>query len=166
MKPAGNIHRLPAIDSWQRQGQIKNALLHRIKHITREIHSVQEEMHSKLTESTSGNTMPKFFEDGDAVQVLNDFKAELDQLRRILWFYIEEAGGIPTAAADQDQQANRVERVAELIRALAPQPSTAVPGAAQNKPSVSFFERLDLVMDNYLQEKKPVAQARASKSGH
>jgi hypothetical protein len=166
MKPAGNIHRLPAIDSWQRRGQIRNALLHRIKHITREIHSVQEEMHSKLTESTNGNTMPKFFEDGNAVQVLNDFKAELDQLRRILWFYIEEATGTLAEGADQDQQDNRVQRVAELIRALAPQPSTAATGQVQNKPSVSFFERLELVMDNYLQEKKPVAQAKTAKAGH
>jgi hypothetical protein len=163
MKPAGNIHQLSSIDSWQRQGQIKNALLHRIKHITREIHSVQEEMQSKLTES-NGNMLPKFLEDGDAVQALNNFKAELDQLRRILWFYIEEATGTPAVDADQDQQANRVERVAELIRALAPQP--AAPGAVQSKPSVSFFERLDLVMDNYLQEKKPVAQAKTAKAGH
>ena len=156
MKPAGNIHRLPAIDSWQRQGQIKNALLHRIKHITREIHSVQEEMHSKLTESTNGNTMPKFFEDGDAVQVLNDFKAELDQLRRILWFYIEETTAKVAAGTDPEQQSKRIEQVTELLRVLAaPSANTQSSAEKTEERPASFFERLDVVIDTYMQEKKP-----------
>jgi hypothetical protein len=162
MKPTGNVHRLPVIDSWKRQPQIKNALLHQIENITREIHAIQEEMHGQLTESTAGNTRPKFFEDGAAVQVLNDFKAELDQLRRILWFYIEEATG-RAVGTDPDQQDNRLQRVNELLRTLAPQSS-----ADENKRSISFFERLDLVIDTYMQEKKPVAtaQAKAAKAGN
>ncbi|HEY4678483.1 MAG TPA: hypothetical protein VIJ01_15060, partial [Candidatus Angelobacter sp.] len=91
MKPTGTIHRIPVIDSWQRQPQIKNALVNRIKNITCEIHSIQAEMHNQLNEPASGSRVAKLFEDENAVQVLNDFKAELDQLRRILWFYIEHA---------------------------------------------------------------------------
>jgi hypothetical protein len=165
MKPTGNIHRLPAIDSWQRQPQVKNALLHRIRNITSEIHSIQAEMHSELTEAASGHKLAGFLEDGNTVQLLNDFKAELDQLRRILWFYIEQASTRSTAAPDGDQHDNRLQRVNELLRALAPQHATSTTGEAIN-PSISFFDRLDVVMDTYMQEKKPVAQAKAAKAGH
>ena len=166
MKPIGNVYCLPEIDSWKRQPQVKNALLHQIKNTTHEIHAIQKEMHSKLAESNIGNRLPKFFEDEAAVQVLNDFKAELDQLRRILWFYIEEARGSLAARPDTDQHDKRLQRVNELMRMLAPK----TPGAAaaeQNQRSISFFERLDVVIDTYMQEKKPVApaQAKAAKAG-
>ena len=167
MKPTGNIHRLPVIDSWQRQPQIKNTLVNRIKTITDEIHSIQAEMHNQLNEPASGSRVAKLFEDENAVQVLNDFKAELDQLRRILWFYIEQASIRPSAAMDTEQQDKRLQRVNELLRALAP-PSTSAIAGQKTQPSVSFFERLDVVIDTYMQEKKPVAQAKAkaAKAGY
>ena len=160
MKPTGNVHRLPDIDSWRRQPQDKSALLHRIKNTTHEIHAIQKEMHGKLTESSTGSKLPNFFEDASAVQVLNDFKAELDQLRRVLWFYIEEATGKIEAGADPDQHDKRLQRVNELLRTLTPMTSGEV-AAHENKRSISFFERLDVVIDTYMQEKKPVAPAQA-----
>jgi hypothetical protein len=164
MKPTGNIQGRSAFNSWQRQPQVKNAVLHRIRSITGELEAIQTEMHSELTETPGGDKLTKLFEDTSAVQVLNDFKAELDQLRRILWFYIEEAAGKTVARLDQEQQAKRLQRVNELLRALSPQPAA---GATQVKPSASFFERLDVVIDNYMQEKKPVAQVKTAKlPGH
>ncbi|HEV8490657.1 MAG TPA: hypothetical protein VGR76_00250, partial [Candidatus Angelobacter sp.] len=162
MKPTGNVYRLPEIDSWRRQPQVKNALLHQIKNTTREIHTIQKEMHSKLAEPNTDGRLPKVFEDEAAIQVLNDFKAELDQLRRILWFYIEAATGNLAAGADTDQHDMRLQRVNELLRTLAPKAA-----GEQNQRSVSFFERLDVVIDTYMQEKKPVApaQAKAAKAG-
>jgi dsDNA-binding SOS-regulon protein len=166
MKPTGNVHRLPEIDSWRRQPQIKNALLHQIKNTTHEIHTIQKEMHGKLTESHTGNTLPKVFEDEAALQVLNDFKAELDQLRRILWFYIEQATGNLAAGADTDQHDKRLQRVNELLRTLATKAPAEAAGE-QNHRSISFFERLDVVIDAYMQEKKPgvPAQTKAAKAG-
>ncbi|MCU1333614.1 MAG: hypothetical protein JWM08_2606 [Candidatus Angelobacter sp.] len=166
MKPAGNIHRLPAVDSWQRQPQAKNALLDRIRKTTGEIHSIQAEMHKDFAGPVCGNKLATLFEDGNAVQVLNDFKAELDQLRRILWFYIEQASAKSTANQDNEQQEKRLQRVNELLRALASPPVTSAIAGEAIKPSVSFFERLDIVMDTYMQEKKPVAQVKAAKAGH
>ncbi|HEX3155016.1 MAG TPA: hypothetical protein VHV32_10340 [Candidatus Angelobacter sp.] len=166
MKPAGNIHRLPVIDSWQRQPQIKHALVNRIKTITDEIHSIQAEMHNQLNEPASGSSVARLFENENAVQVLNDFKAEIDQLRRILWFYIEQAS-VPSSA-DTEQQDKRLQRVNELLRALSPQETTSAIARQNTQPSVSFFERLDVVIDTYMQEKKPVApaKAKAAKAGY
>lgn len=165
MKPTGNTYSRAELNSWQRQPQIKNAVLHRIRNITGELEAIQTQMHSELTGSASHNRLGQMFEDATAVQVLNDFKAELDQLRRILWFYIEEVAVKPAPGTDLEQQAKRLQRVNELLRALAPPLSTTA--AVESKPSASFFERLDVVIDTYMQEKKPVAQAKIAKtSGH
>jgi hypothetical protein len=166
MKATSNLHRLPATDSWQRQPQIKNALVHRMKSITGEIHSIQAEMHGQLNEPGSENKLAKFFEDESAVQSLNNFKAELDQLRRILWFYLEQASAQPSPI-NNEQQDTRLQRVNELLRTLAPAAKSAIAGQTI-QPSVSFFERLDVVMDTYMQEKKPVVQvkAKAAKAGY
>lgn len=166
MKPASNVHRLPATDSWQRQPQVKNALMQRIKSITSEIHSIQAEMHGQLDEPASGSRLARFFDDENAVQALNDFKAELDQLRRILWFYIEQAIAQPAATMNSEQQDKRLQRVNELLRALAPSPAAPASAEQTIQPSISFFERLDVVIDTYMQEKKPVAQAKAAKAGY
>jgi len=167
MKATSNLHRLPATDSWQRQPQITNALVHRIKNITGEIHSIQAEMHGALNEPASENKLTRFFEDENAVQSLNDFKAELDQLRRILWFYLEQASARPSATMNNEQQDTRLQRVNELLRTLAPTAKSATAGQTI-QPSVSFFERLDVVIDTYMQEKKPVVQAKAkaAKAGY
>ena len=125
-------------------------------------------MHGELNEPASGSKLARFFEDENAVQLLNDFKAELDQLRRILWFYIEHASAQPSTAMDNEQQQDqRLQRVNELLRALTPPAKSAIAGETL-QPSISFFERLDVVMDTYMQEKKPVAQAKAkaAKAGY
>jgi hypothetical protein len=165
MEPTGNTHRRSPLNSWQRQPQVKNAVLHRIRIITGELEAIQAEMHSELTGTAGDNRLAKLFEDANAVQALNYFKAELDQLRRVLWFYIEEAARKTAAGMDQEQQAKRLQRVNELLRALAPQSST--PASVADKPSASFFERLDVVIDTYMQEKKPVAPVKTVKpAGH
>jgi hypothetical protein len=155
MKLTGTTHRRTPITAWHRKPNAKDAVLQRIQTITKELGTLQAEMHSQLIDP-AGAKISKLLQDDTTAPVLNNFKAELDQLRRILWFYSEEAGGKPAVAAvDQDQQAHRVQRVTELLRALSPPPAT--PTALACEESGSFFERLNLVIDNYMQEKKPVA---------
>src|SRR5256885_466969 len=91
---------------------------------------------------------------------------KLVQFGRILGFYIEEARGSLAARPDTDQHDKRLQRVNELMRTLAPK-TPGVAAAEQNQRSISFFERLDVVIDTYMQEKKPVApaQAKAAKAG-
>jgi hypothetical protein len=158
MKPTGSTQRRTALNSWQRQSNPKHTVLQRIRSITGELEAVQTEIHGELTAAAGGDKLSQLFADTAAVQALNDCKAELDQLRRILWFYIEQATGKPAAGLDQEQQAKRQQHVAELLRVLAPKPA-----ADAAKPSVSFFERLDVVIDNYMQEKKPVAPVKPPK---
>ena len=149
MKPTGAPHPLVPIAAWQPKLKTKNTILGRIQAITRELETIQSEIHSQLTEPVD-RKKSSLFEDSAAVQVLSRFKAELDQLRRILWFYLEEAAQKPPAGMDQEQ-AHRLERVTGLLRALSPHPDVTPTG----EQSGSFFERLNVVIDNYMQEKKP-----------
>jgi len=156
MKSASTTHRRTPITAWHHKPKAKAAVLYRIQAITRELGAIQAELHSHLTEPAAAGT-GKLLGESDAALVLNNFKVELDQLRRILWFYCEEAAGkSAVAGVDKEQQVQRVQRVTELLRALSPPPATPA-GEPAGEESGSFFERLNLVIDNYMQEKKPVA---------
>jgi hypothetical protein len=152
MRSTGSTHRRTPINAWQIKPNGKDAVLKRIQTITRELGILQTEMHGELAQPARGKTN-KFFEDGAAIEALNVFKAELDQLRRILWFYIEEAARKPGSTTEQEQQSRRLERVTDLVRAISP-------AASDSRATVeygSFFERLNSVIDAYIQEKKPVS---------
>src|SRR5262249_4420892 len=153
MKTTGNTQRRTFLNAWQAKPHGKDTILERIQAITRELGVIQAEMHSQLA-APPGGKISRFFEDGAAFEALNLFKAELDQLRRILWFYIEEAA--KNTVADQGEQDRRRERMTGMLRALTPQTNPAEPAVAQ---AGSFFERLNVVIDTYLEEKKPVESA-------
>jgi hypothetical protein len=97
MKPTAIHHPIP-VAAWRHKPKTKASVLEKIRTITRELEAIQGEMHSQLTLSVPQGR--RFLEDGTAVQVLSQFKAELDQLRRILWFYIEEAARQAPAVID------------------------------------------------------------------
>jgi hypothetical protein len=151
-KSSGSTHRRTPINAWQRKPHSKDTVLRRMQHMTRELETLQAELHVELAEPASGKINP-FFEDGNAVESLNLFKAELDQFRRILWFYIEEAARKPRATTDQEQQSRRLERVTDLLHAIAP---PALSPQSTHEPGW-YFDRLNCVIDSYIQEKKPVA---------
>ncbi|HEU4414298.1 MAG TPA: hypothetical protein VFT65_05900 [Candidatus Angelobacter sp.] len=162
MKPTGSNHSRIPITAWQRDPNAKNSIVLRIKKITHELELLQSEMHGQFTESSSKKT--GIFEDTSAAETLNSFKAELDQFRRILWFYIEQAAGSPAKTIEHQPAPHGPQRVNEVLRALTPQPSA--PGVVEHV-SGSFFERLNLVIDTYMQEKKPVvAETTVINSGN
>ena len=164
MKSTGNTDRRIELNSWQRQPQIKNAVLNRICAITNELKGLQAQMHGELAESGREHRFAQILEDANGMQVFNDFKAELDQFRRILWFYLEAVSSNSDMGIDQEEQGSRLQHVNELMRALTPKTSLTADSGV--KPTKSFFERLDVVIDTYMQEKKPVVQVKAAKAGH
>ena len=149
MKATAVPHLMP-LAAW-RQPRKRDAVLDRIQTITRELEAFQAEMHTHLA-TPAGHKKSRFFEEPASVEALGRLKAELDQIRRVLWFYIEEAAQKPVTGIDQEQS-RRLERVTGLLSALSPQPGAATSCGEQ---SGSFFERLNVVIDTYMQEKKPV----------
>ncbi len=132
-----------------------------MRDITAGLESLQAEMHVYLSKTEGEYKKDPFFEDAAAVQGLNHFKAELDQLRRILWFYIEEATGRPGPDVDQEQKNRRLQRITELLGALAPQPVTSSEASVQE--SGSFFERLNQVIDVHMRDKTPITEPSLTK---
>lgn len=156
MKLTGSTHRRTPINSWQHKPNSRDTVLKKIQAITRELGALQTEIHAELADPSQDETSA-FFEDGEAVEALNLFKAELDQLRRILWFYIEEAARKPRAGTDHEQQSRRLERVTDLLHAISPA------GSPINKAeSGSFFERLNCVIDTYMDKKPVVGEKKPS----
>ncbi|HET9366302.1 MAG TPA: hypothetical protein VFP71_14955 [Candidatus Angelobacter sp.] len=151
MKLTGSTHRRTTISTWQQKPNSRDSILKKIQAITRELGVLQSEIHAELADPSQDKSST-FFEDGAAVETLNLFKAELDQLRRILWFYIEEAARKPRAGTDHEQQSRKLERVTDLLHAISPAGSPAGNAAE----SGSFFERLNCVIETYM-DKKPVA---------
>jgi hypothetical protein len=162
MKPIGASHSRTFLASWQTKRNGKDALLHHLRDMTRALEALQIEMHGQLAASAPGQHSPHFLADANAVQALNNFKAELDQVRRILWFYIEEAAQPPAPDGDYTQQVKHSQRLNSILTPVSPAPDTdeAIAGGAPE----SFFKRLDVVIDNYyLQEKRPVANTKSGK---
>ena len=139
------------------QSNPADRLLQRVRAVTHELEAIQNEMCSQLADTDGTPRKNGITPDSAAASDLQVFKTMVDQMRRILWFYREEAAGKPAVAGvDQEQQEHRVQRVTELLRSLSPPPTTPA-AALAGEESGSFFERLNLVIDNYMQEKKPVA---------
>jgi len=160
MKSTVTIRQRSPLTLWQQQSQVKHGVLHRIKDITAELESLQAAMHGALNEPGEAYKNP-FYEDADAVRVLNHFKAELDQLRRILWFYIEEATGKSGPDLDQEEKNRRLQRVTELLGALAPKPAASSQAPAQEPGS--FFERLNQVIDVHMNDKTLATKSASAK---
>jgi len=161
MKSIAATNRRAPLTLWQQQSHAKHGVLHRVKEITAALESLQAEMHSSLAETEEAYKNPPFFEDADAVRALTHFKAELDQLRRILWFYIEEATGKSGPDMDPEQKNRRLQRITDLLGALAPQP--AAPSETPAQQSGSFFERLDQVIDVHMRDKTPITKPSLTK---
>lgn len=156
MKLTSCTHRRIPIGTWQHKPNSRDTVLKKIQAITCELGALQSEMHAELADPGQGKTST-FFEDGTAVEALNLFKAELDQLRRILWFYIEEAARRPRAGTNHEQQSRRLEHVTDLLHAISPAVS---PGNAAE--SGSFFERLNCVIETYMDKKPATGEKKTS----
>jgi hypothetical protein len=86
------------------------------------------------------------------VRVLEQFRAALDQMRNMLWLCTE------TEKKGGRQHDRQVAQAAALLRALAPSPSDSPSPASKSslresspQGPVSFFDRLDRVIDNYVE---------------
>ncbi|MFI5104067.1 MAG: hypothetical protein ACHP79_03995 [Terriglobales bacterium] len=134
--------------------QASDRVLERIKNINWELEALYSEL--RLAGPEAAVAKQFFGENAAAIQVLGHFKTALDRLRRTVWACLEDGDASPKA--QEREQAMRLQRVTEVMRKLSPQPD--IPAVTQ---SGSFFERLNLVIDNYI-ETRPL-RSTPPKSG-
>jgi len=139
-------------------------VLDRIRTLTGELSALEAEIYGEIADPEELLERRTTLEQAGAAAVLVDFKAALDQVRSILWFC--ESG--PDKGPDTDHESD-FERATEMLRTLAP---NRMPEnkkleqrmVEQKKESGSFFERLDRVIDNYMQQGPPLRKVAAGRS--
>jgi len=144
-------------------------VLERIRTLTGELSALEAEIYGEIADPEELLERRTTLEQAGAAAVLVDFKAALDQVRSILWFC--ESG--PDKGPDTDHESD-FERATEMLRTLAPgrMPETKKLEqrmieqrmVEQKKESGSFFERLDRVIDNYMQQGPALRKVAAGRS--
>ncbi len=148
---SGSLNRPTLVTAWPRKPNNRVSVVQRIQALTQELEKLQSEMHSQLTvPSGKSNSL---LEDAEAVEAINHFKAELDQMRRILRFYIDQAARKRVPVSDQQQSKTKK---AEAQRMLPLQPNNHSLAA---QPAW-YFDRLDLVIESYMQRKPASAESK------
>jgi hypothetical protein len=114
----------------------------RVRRVTSELEALNAELYRALAEE-DGTPKKQFASlasyEGENLTV---FKSAVDQLRRLLWFYLENAA-VPEISQQEGPDELRL------------QDATA-PAAA----SVSFFDRLNVVIEGYIQHNRVRSKAK------
>jgi hypothetical protein len=134
-------------------------VLERIRTLTGELGALQAEIYGQIADPEELLDRRAMLEQAGSAAVLLDFKAALDQVRSILWFC--ESGNTTTGDGSQSDHERDYARATELLNTMFPNRVVEQTG----KESCSFFERLDRVIDNYMQAGVS-SKAHAGRSKH
>ena len=143
-------------------GQMSPAehVLERIKTLTVELHAVQVDIYNQTADPADMLARRMILEHQAGIQVLDEFRAALDQIRNILWVCTEEAGGNP----DNRHRRHQLARAGALLRtSSADSRAATAPLRRQTAETVSFFDRLDRVIDTYMQEGGTIVNPKPAK---
>jgi len=150
MKPQGTFTGSSAWLIGRSQSNPADRLLHRIRVVTQELEAIQNEMCAQLADSDGTPRKNGFTPDSAAGTDLHLFKTVVDQMRRILWFYTTDAtldshteSGLSGSTNPHPQKLSHQNGDSEIEKG-------------------SFFERLNVVIDGYIQA-SPAATSRRSK---
>lgn len=144
-----------------------NQMLERIRIMTRELECIQAEIYGRVSEDWE-TEKGGLLRDGASAQILREFRATLDQVRNMLWLCTEAAREGATNAGVQQPHRQPAHSAAVVRAVAAPEPgstssaysssaSRSGPGSSLSmsrsgvQHSVSFFDRLDRVIDNYVE---------------
>jgi hypothetical protein len=123
-------------------------ILERIQTLTAELQAVQTEIDAQVSDPAEMLARRMFIQHQGSAQVLEHFRTALDQIRGVLWLCAQEAADF----ADP-QRRHQLARAGGLLRTLSANArADAASSRHQPREAVSFFDRLDRVIDNYMQE--------------
>jgi hypothetical protein len=122
--------------------------LSRIRQLTGDLKTIREEISKEVfrPDSSSGNI---FLEVKDSTETINQFKSAIDDLRHIVWLYIET---VPNRKiSNPDMQRRLVARATEILCALSLHPP--LPQTDIDPTERSFVERLLQFMESWIDPK-------------
>jgi hypothetical protein len=148
MKPQGSFTGSSAWLLGRAQSDPADRMLQRVRMVTNELQAIQNEMCAHLAASDGTPRKNAFTPDSAAATDLNVFKTVVDQMRRMLWFYTGSTGPFVPTARDL------TETVAAGKEKLQLQSDES------ERESGSFFERLNVVIDGYIQTNAAASSRR------
>lgn len=125
-------------------------ILERIQTLTAELEAVQAEMYGQITEPAEMLARRMVLGDRSSARVLDQFRNALDKIRNVLWLCTEDC------AANRPQR-HPLPRSGGLVRALSTNSRPESSPRHPTRETVSFFDRLDRVIDTYMQEGGTIA---------
>jgi hypothetical protein len=144
------------IPAWRQPTEKADRIATEVKKIIRELHELQSELYRELAEEDGSRRRQSALSTAPACDDLIELKNAADQLRRFLWFYLED----PSHASDSPQ----MNAAAVTDEPLVLQDSFTQTGTLAEAASSSFFERLNLVIDGYMQHRGISTRSKAPKS--
>jgi|SRR5579864_5888149 len=134
-------------------------VLERIRTVTGELEALKAEIYGQITDPGELLARRALLEHAGASAVLDRFKASLDHLRGILWFCAADFSNSGLSGDLRRDRERQLARATELLNALAP--AGFAPASTREG---SFFERLDRVIDNYMEAFPQQKHGRRSKA--
>lgn len=139
-----NTSRIPA---WRQPAGKAERILAQVKKLTSELHDLQTELYRELAEEDGRRRSHSALIAAPARDGLIELKAAADQLRRVLWFYVQNS----SHACDSSQLAPEPD-TRETLTLQEPFMQQGIP-CPTGGASSSFFERLNLVIDGYMHQR-------------
>jgi hypothetical protein len=124
-------------------------VLTRIRTLTGDLKVIREEISKEVFRPDPGLGRNIFLEAADSGQTIQEFRAAIDDLRHIVWLYIESAPNRTTH--DPDVQRKLVARATEILCALSLNPPLPQPDI--DPMERSFVERLMRFMESWIDPK-------------
>ncbi len=132
-------------------------VLEKIRDLTSDLQVVQQELcrHLALPDGTPRKIqMPV---DPRITDNLGVLKTTIDQFRRVLWFYVEQT---EQKLAAEEQDLRLEQSLAKIAPPAALTLQKSAQGEAKSQHNISFFDRLELVIEGYLRPSGPLASYR------
>src|SRR6185437_14458561 len=97
------------IPVWQQAGKAES-ILNQVRKLTRELHEIQNELYRELSEEDGSRREQSPLRQPPAHDDLKAFQAAADQLRRVLWFYLDLESQGQAHDTTQNDSASREKR--------------------------------------------------------
>ena len=134
-------------------------LTRRIRRVTDDLHAVQDVLNAAARPDAPASERDAVMEELINMRVLDEFKASVDNMRHLLWSYIEASNAKNTHGVSHTLQQVRMQRVTEMLRIL--QPNVEESKVAVSPESKSFFEVIQKIANSAVESHSAV-QAKPS----
>lgn len=127
-------------------------LTNRIRRVTEDLQAIQQELGEAARPGTAHVRREAVMNELVESNLVNDFKSAVDNMRYLLWSYIEASSGRSSDVA-QALQSLRMQRVTDMLRVL--QPTLEEQQAEKTPETQSFFDMIHKMASTALEQHSP-----------